>query len=133
MASVDRLIELVRRYIAGDIQHAEFRNEFVRFMAASDADPDVERLYNFIQNGCSAFDNRYINENALKSKFQQVVPLPIAAGSSHNAAAAFNVVLWMPNVAFGRIGPVAARNNGPFLFEPEQQAAPFDEPELVEY
>lgn len=51
----------------GDIDYASFRNEFVRFMAASDNDALGERLYNLIESGCSAFAHNYVEERGLKA------------------------------------------------------------------
>lgn len=99
---MERLLQVVRRYVSGEIGYGNFRNQFVRFMAESDLDRVVERLYSFVESGCSAFDNGYINQNELRSRLQHAVPPPVAFALGNNTAPAasvvYNVVNYMPGV-----------------------------------
>ena len=67
---VNQLRQLVRRFIAGQVQYGPFRNEFVRFMAASDVDANVEALFNNIEAACSALDHGFISEANLRARLR---------------------------------------------------------------
>jgi hypothetical protein len=88
---IERLRQLVQRYITGEIDYANFRNNFVRFLAASDNDALVERLYDVIESACSAFDHNYLNEIALKGQLAHAAwpPSMNAPRSSENAVVDF--------------------------------------------
>src|SRR3990167_2763143 len=107
---VNQLRQLIQRDRAGEIGYGEFRNAFVRFMAASDQDPVVEGLYNFVEGLCAGLDHGYINELGLKCRLQQIVPCPIVARQNVGASLVSDVVVFVSNVVGVQVA--SASNNG---------------------
>jgi hypothetical protein len=127
-ALINQLRQLVSRYVAGSIGYEPFRHEFVsRFLAASDADILVKRLYNAIESACSARDHNYIDEPGLKTALSELAKPIIVV----QVGDVFDVVLHASNV--NRVASVrqagnglensfvsyAAGNSAPILSEPE--------------
>lgn len=74
---MNQLRELARRYVAGEINYAAFRQELVAvFQPASDNDALVEQLYDIFESGCSAFAHGILDEAGLKNLLSKSATQP---------------------------------------------------------
>jgi len=126
---IDQLRQLIQRYGSGEIDYCEFRNAFVRFMAASDQDPVVERLYNSVEGLCAGFESKHVSELGLKLRLQRLAPASVMVQQNASAFSAKDFVVFMPNIVGVRV--VSAGNNAFPI--PSSAANQFhDEPKLEE-
>jgi hypothetical protein len=67
--AMNELKQLVRRWLAGDLDYAQFRREFVqRFQGVENADEAVEVAANAIESDCSDYSENLIDVDTLKQR-----------------------------------------------------------------
>lgn len=125
---IDQLRQLIQRYSVGDMNYGEFRSAFVRFMSASDQDPVLERLYNFIEGLCSGLDHGYVSELGLKFHLQQIVPSSAVARQNLAVSPISDFVVFVSNAVGVQVA--TASNNAYRISSPVANPSFSDEPQL---
>jgi len=91
---MNELRQLVRRWLAGNLEYPAFRREFVqRFQTVLNADPAVETAANVIESDCSDYSEGLIDVNALKRKAALAVQSRSVTVETGIAAAVYDFYL----------------------------------------
>jgi hypothetical protein len=66
---MNELQQLVRRFVSGELNYRQFRQEFGPFFSRSDVEPVLSRVCEWIESECSAFEHGIIDDAGLRLGF----------------------------------------------------------------